>query len=922
MSRDPVSLSGNLGFIDELWRRYLEDPASLDASWREVFSNGVAELPVRRRIAAAEPAEPAEPAAAAAHGPSHWPLVHAHRARGHLAADLDPLDMLERPGHDELEPETYGFSGADLDRVIDTDGVGGMPETASVRELLAHLRRVYCGPVGLEFMHITTPKKKDWLARRMEIRFDSPISDDATRIRMLSKLIAAETFERFIHTKFPGTKRFSLEGGESLIPLIEQVLDNAGRLGAIEAVLGMAHRGRLNVLNQVMGRRARDIFSEFEDIEPEATLGGGDVKYHLGYSADRMDADGNHLHVSLAFNPSHLEAIDPVVCGRVRAKQRRHSDWERRQVVGVLIHGDAAFAGQGLVAETLQLSNLTGYRTGGTVHIIVNNQIGFTASPREQRSTPYCTDIAQMIQCPIWHVNGEDLDAVARVVAMAMDYRHAFQSDVVIDMFCYRKFGHNEMDEPGFTQPLMYKRIQEKQPIDVAYAERLFEQGVTDEEQVDDIRRSRREHYEAELDAGRRAERRPRISAMGGVWSSYRGGADADCPESDTGVPLDTLRQLAAQLTRVPDGAKLHPKILRLLEARAEMGRGERPLDWGMAEILSYATLLWEGTNIRLTGQDSARGTFSHRHALVTDIVRGTEHMPLSGLHPDQGECRIYDSPLSEAAVLGFEWGYSLDYPDGLVIWEAQFGDFANGAQVIIDQFISTSEDKWNRLSGLVMLLPHGYEGQGPEHSSARPERFLQNAAEDNVQIVQPSTAAQIFHLLRRQVRRAYRKPLIVLSPKSLLRLKQAGSPIEELTSGHFRRVLGDDDVDPGNVERIFLCSGRIYYDLVEERSRREDERTAIIRLEQLYPFQSGSVVAAIETFEKAAEMVWVQDEPANMGPRDFIRPRLEALAGDRRLRLVSREASASPATGSSKAHGIEQRRLLDEAFSAHARGS
>ena len=906
MSRDPVSLAGNLNLIDDLWRLYRDDPDAVDASWREVFANGsVDRLPPLRRADG--------PATAAGYGA--WPLVSAYRTRGHLAADLDPLGLLERPGHHELEPETYGLTVDDLDRPAGDVGVAGVPAGASLGELIAHLERTYCGSIGIEFAHISTPKKHAWLAERMESRLDSGFPDRRTSRRMLAQLIDAEVFESFIQKKFPGTKRFSLEGAETLIPLVNQVLDHCSQLGAIEAVIGMAHRGRLNTLTQIMGRRPRDLFSEFEDIEPEATLGGGDVKYHLGYSTDRVDHQGNHLHVSLSFNPSHLEAVDPVVCGRVRAKQRRHEDWERRKVAGILIHGDAAFAGQGLVAETLQLSNLSGYRTGGTVHVIVNNQIGFTASPRESRSTPYCTDIAQMIQCPIWHVNGEDLDAVARVVKMAMEYRAAFQSDVVIDMFCYRKYGHNEMDEPSFTNPLMYEEIRSKHAPARLYGDRLVERGIVEAGEIEVMRQRKSDALEAELAEARNTTRRPVISAMAGVWSSYRGGLDADCPEVVTAVPRERLTEIGIKISTPPGGAAVHPKVLKLLERRAEMARGERPLDWGMAELLAYGTLLVEGVPVRLTGQDSARGTFSHRHALIADIENGHEHMTLSHLHPDQGECRIYDSPLSEAGVLGFDFGYSLDYPDALIIWEAQFGDFANGAQVIIDQFITTCEDKWNRLSGLVMFLPHGYEGQGPEHSSARLERFLQNAAEDNMQIVQPTTGAQQFHLLRRQVLRPYRKPLIVFSPKSLLRLPEAGSSLDELASGEFHRIIGDRQLEPEAVTRVLLCSGRVYYDLVDRRAELADERTAIVRIEQLYPLRVEALEAEIGRYPALEALVWVQDEPANMGAATFLRPVLETLAGDRTFRCVSREASASPATGSHKAHAIEQERLLVEAF-------
>ena len=924
MSLDPVSLGHNLALLDEMYDRFQADPDSVDPIWRELFVNGQAPdfVPARAVMRADAPlgtassaaAAPAEIAAADL-APRVWPLLLSYRAFVHKAAHLDPLGLLERPPAPELELAYHGLGDADLDRQVST-GASGRQMT--LRQLVDRMRRIYCGSIGMESVHIESARKRAWLAERIESVADQPPPPPVVRRAMLEELIAAESFERFCHTKFPGTKRFSLEGSESLIPLLEEVLNHAGRLGAIEAVIGMAHRGRLNVLVQTMNRPARDLFSEFQDIEPEATLGGGDVKYHLGYSCDRTDRDGHTMHLSLAFNPSHLEAVDPVVVGRVRAKQRRHGDWERRRTLGILIHGDAAFAGQGLVPEVLQLSNLHGYRTGGTVHIIVNNQIGFTASAQEARSTPYCTDVAMMVQCPIWHVNGEDLDACYRVVEMAMEYRDEFQSDVVIDMYCYRKFGHNEMDEPMFTQPIMYRRIEQKEPIDTIYAAKLTEENVLTAQEVEAMRQRLREQYERELEAARTSKKRPVISALGGIWTGYLGGAAKNVPDVETGVPLERLREISERMNHVPEGIQVHPKVKKLLDDRLKMGAGEKVLDWGMGEMLAYGSLLREGHMVRLSGQDSSRGTFSHRHAMIVDVDTGREYMLLGHLHPDQGECRIYDSPLSEAAVMGFEFGYSLDYPDGLIIWEAQFGDFANGAQVIIDQFIVSSEDKWNRLSGLVLFLPHGYEGQGPEHSSARLERFLQGAAEDNIQVVQPTTPAQVFHILRRQVLRPLRKPLVVLTPKSLLRLPAATSPIDELTRGRFHRFLVDPDPPPADqVDRVLLCSGRIYYDLVEERRVRKDTRTAIVRIEQFYPWWPDELSACVESYKNARRFVWVQDEPANMGARWFIFPRLCEIWGHQPVFAVSRAESASPATGSTKAHAIEQRQLLDRAFAA-----
>ncbi len=917
MAPDIVSLSGHLGLIDDVYENYQRDPNSVDVSWRQLFETGQLSGNGRRSGSRGRSRRPTMGAfsspEAFVEGGRVWALVNAYRTRGHLAAELDPLGMLKRPGHPELAPESYGFDANHLDSDIHPEAfpqLGGR----TLGELIDYLRKTYCGSIGLEFMHISTPAKKKWLHGRMESLPELPPLSAESQRRMLKRVVAAEAFERFIHTKFPGTKRFSLEGGESLIPLLDEVVEQAGEHGAIELVLGMAHRGRLNVLTHTVGKRYRDLFSEFNDKQPELVLGSGDVKYHLGASYDHELRNGQSIHLSLAYNPSHLEAVDPVVCGRVRGKQRRHRDWDRRQIVGVLVHGDAAFAGQGLVAETLQLSNLHGYRTGGTVHVIVNNQIGFTASPQESRSTPYCTDIAKMIQCPIWHVNGEDLDSVARVAQMAMEYRDTFQSDVVIDLFCYRKFGHNEMDEPSFTQPEMYRQIQKKKPIDAVYGNGLIAKDVVTEEQVLAMRADCKEVLEEELAASKVEAARPRPSAMGGLWTPYYGGPDDKVPDVETSVKRERLVEISERMNTLPEGLEIHKNIARLLERRGKMGRGELPLDWGMGELFAYATLLWDGTSVRLSGQDSARGTFSHRHALLVDQRDGTEHMPLGHLHPEQGDCRIYDSPLSEAGVLGFEFGYSLDYPDALVIWEAQFGDFANGAQVIFDQFIGSSEDKWDRLSGLTIYLPHGYEGQGPEHSSARLERFLQMAAQDNMQVCQPSTPAQMFHLLRRQVLRPWRKPLVIMTPKSLLRLPAAVSTLEDLSSGQFQPFLADPKAG-ASTTRLFLCSGRVYYDLLAERESRGDTSTAIVRVEQLYPWRGQQLAAILAKMPGIKEVVWVQDEPSNMGPESWILPRIQATMKGQKIRAVSRAESASPATGSSKAHAIEQRELLTSAF-------
>jgi 2-oxoglutarate dehydrogenase E1 component len=971
MVRDILELGSSLGFLDELSDGFHHQPEAVDPSWRPLLtevsrsavtpstgnghdghngrsaqvSAGATDGAVSNGRGNGHASNGPAKAAASAPGialsqriprdaslvrpgavtmspitaqtvPTVWPLVNAYRSRGHFNAKLDPLGLLETARIIELDPSTWGFTAKDLDRVIEPTGIHGVPR-ATLAEILAHLQKVYASSVGLEYMHITSPARRSWLAERMETQLLMPLSADA-RTRILALLINAEQFERFCHIKYPGTKRFSLEGSESLIPLLDAVLSHTARLGAIECVLGMAHRGRLTALESIMRRPGRDLFAQFEDVEPEKAMGGGDVKYHLGYSTDRTFGNGQSMHVSLAFNPSHLEAVDPVVVGRVRAKQIRHGDFEHRRVVGVLVHGDAAFAGQGLVPETLQLSGLPGYRTGGTIHVIVNNQVGFTASPAEQRSTPYCTDVAKMLECPIWHVNGEDLDALARVVEIACEYRAQFASDVVIDMYGFRKYGHNENDEPSFTQPQMYERIKQKaSPVEV-YSKHLVEQGVVSPDEVVAMTQRRVAELEAELEAAKAATQRPDGPSMTAMWRGYRGGI-TDAPEdADTRVPRQVLGSIARAMAEVPPGFTPHPKIERLLEQRAQMGRGERPIDWGMAELLAYGSLLHQGINVRMSGQDCSRGTFSHRHAIITDIKTGREHLVLGQLHHDQGLCRIYDSPLSEAGVLGFEFGYSLDYPDALVLWEAQFGDFANGAQVVIDQFIIASEDKWRRLSGIVLLLPHGYEGQGPEHSSARLERYLQSCAEHNIQVAQPTTAAQMYHLLRSQVTRSLRKPLVVMTPKSLLRLPAAASSLDELASGQFHRVLHDAAADPAQVTRVLMCSGKICYELADERARLKDPTVAIVRLEKLYPWWPHLVAAAtIDKYPGLKQLFWVQDEPSNMGAGQFVTPRLSALLDGRAIRyeMISRAESASPATGSHKAHVMEQQEILGRAF-------
>jgi len=912
MSDASLPLSSDLEFLDEIYRRYLSDPNSVDASWQRLFS-----APPSTLFAA--PTATEGHVIDVAKMPAVTTLTRSYRVRGHLEANLDPLGGLRRDAQPDLDPGTYGLTSGDLDKVVPAGAMADSP-AMTLRELIARLRATYCGNIGVEFMHIPSPERRRWLEERMERVLNRPVVDPATQTHVLDGLIAAAEIERFLHQKYVGTKRFSIEGGETLIPLLELVLERAGDQGVEETVIGMAHRGRLNVLTNILKKSPATLFAEFEDIDLQHTFGSGDVKYHLGFESTHITRKGHTLALSLAFNPSHLEAVDPVVVGRVRAKQRRYRDEQHYKVLGVLVHGDAAFAGQGLVSETLNLSDLHGYRTGGTVHVIVNNQIGFTTSPTDSRSTPYPTDVAKMIQIPIFHVNGDDPDAVAHVVALAMDYRKRFETDVVIDMFCFRRYGHNEGDEPSFTQPLLYQQIKSHPAVYELYGERLVRAGVVTKQEIAD----RVAHIHTTLDSamvrarsGDQNTARPMGTEIRG---RYSGGLDGGSPEVETGVAHDRLVEIGTRLAAIPEGFHAHPKIVRLMDQRAQMARGERKLDWAMGEALAFGTLVGDGVDVRMSGQDSRRGTFSQRHAVIVDIQSGREHKAADAISATLGDghaqLRIFDSSLSEVGVLGFEYGYSLEYPDGLVIWEAQFGDFVNGAQVILDQFVSSCEDKWSVLSGLVMMLPHGYEGQGPEHSSARFERFLQLAAKDNMQICYPTTPAQIFHLLRRQVLRPYRKPLVILTPKSLLRLPEATSTLDELTSGSFLRVIDDPEPPPVmSVYRVVLCTGKIYYDLVEERRRRGDLNSAIVRIEQLYPFRDHQLAAVVDRYVRATELVWVQEEPANMGAHRFIKPRLRRIAGLRGVRAVTRPESASPATGSMKKHVMEQRTLLTEAF-------
>ena len=844
-------------------------------------------------------------------------LIRAYRVRGHLLADLDPLG-LPKEVYPELNPAYYGFGPEDLDQAFSSATIPGRP-TMTLRDILTHLRNTYCRSIGVQFMHIDDLRVKMWLQEKMESTQNTRELSPEEQVRILTKLTDGEIFEQFIHKKFIGAKRFSLEGAESLIPLLDLAIEDAGTRGIDEVVIGMAHRGRLNVLANILGKSPRQIFREFDDAEADRKQGRGDVKYHLGFSSDRITQVGHKVHLSLCFNPSHLEFVTPVVMGRVRAKQDRYADEERRRCLGVCIHGDASFAGQGVVQESLNMSELPGYHTGGTLHIIVNNQVGFTTDPRDGRSTPYATDVAKMLQIPIIHVNGEDPEAVAQAIHLAMEFRSEFHRDVVIDMYCYRRHGHNEGDEPAFTQPLLYKHIRKRKTVREAYLDNILALGAVFQAQAEDIAVQRRRVLEQELDEARAEDYDTRDLTHGqGIWKYYSGGEDTSVPETYAPVPEERAKRLLAKLHELPSHFTPHPKFKRLFSQREEMVAGTRPLDWAAGEALAFATLLTDGARVRISGQDSERGTFSHRHAVLHDYEAGEKYRPLGHLDEVQGQFEIYNSPLSETGVLAFDYGYSLDFPEALVAWEAQFGDFANGAQVIIDQFITSGEDKWNRLSGLVLLLPHGFEGQGPEHSSARLERFLTAAADDNIQVVNLTTPAQIFHCLRRQVARPYRKPLVVMSPKSLLRHPRAVSEWKEICEGRFQRIIPEGaEVDPAKVRRVLLVSGKFYYELLERRESESIDDVAIVRVEQLHPFDDGLLEQVLSPYPDGVEVVWVQEEPRNMGAWPFFWMRTgDSWFGKYPFRCVSRKASASPATGSAAAHKIEQEKLLQEAFS------
>ncbi|WP_224813704.1 2-oxoglutarate dehydrogenase E1 component [Hasllibacter sp. MH4015] len=963
----------NAEYLEQLYAQYARDPSAVDAAWAEFF-NALGDAEAAEQEAEGPswarndwPPVPGDDLTAALTG--EWPavpeegkaagkkikakaeekgveltddqvqravldsiralmLIRAYRIRGHLVADLDPLGMRDQTPHPELDPASYGFEEADMDRPIFIDNVLGL-EMASMRQIVEIVRRTYCGTFALQYMHISNPVEASWLKERIEGYGKEIAFTKNGRKAILNKMVEAEGFEKFLHVKYMGTKRFGLDGGESLIPAMEQIIKRGGQLGLEEIIIGMPHRGRLSVLANVMQKPYRAIFNEFQggSFKPEDVDGSGDVKYHLGASSDR-EFDGNTVHLSLTANPSHLEAVNPVVLGKVRAKQDQKNDDDRTKVMGILLHGDAAFAGQGVVAEGFGLSGLRGHKTGGTIHIVVNNQIGFTTAPHFSRSSPYPTDIALMVEAPIFHVNGDDPEAVVHAAKVATEFRQMFHKDVVIDIFCYRRFGHNEGDEPMFTNPIMYKKIKTQKTTLALYTERLVADGLIPEGEIEDMKASFQSYLNDEFEAGK--DYKPnKADWLDGRWSHLDRDDGDDYQRGQTAIKPETFEEVGKALTTAPEGFALHKTVGRLLDAKAEMFKNGKGIDWATGEALAFGSLMTEGYPVRLSGQDSTRGTFSQRHSGLIDQTNEERYYPLNHIRKGQAHYEVIDSMLSEYAVLGFEYGYSLAEPNALVLWEAQFGDFANGAQIMFDQFISSGERKWLRMSGLVMLLPHGFEGQGPEHSSARLERFLQMSAEDNWIVANCTTPANYFHILRRQIHRDFRKPLVLMTPKSLLRHKMAVSEAEDFTTGSsFHRCLWDD-AQKGNsdtelvaddkIKQVVICSGKVYYDLLEERDARGIDDIYLLRIEQFYPFPALALVKELERF-KQAKIVWCQEEPKNQGAWSFIEPNLEWVltrigADTTRPRYAGRNASASPATGLASAHKSQQAALVDSAL-------
>lgn len=950
-TKEKTLLTGeNLPFIEQLYAQYLEDPESVDSSWVPFFKEHFdaasrdgtagpsftprglfAPMVVGNGHAASDDQHEFQnfidstrvstPQKSAGFAAKVETMLRAYRLHGHAVAAIDPLDSRNSNPQPELDPATYGFGPEDLDTPVRCEDLFNGEEVPLGR-IIERLRELYCGSIAIEYQYIEDPQVRQWLRYEVERKNYAEINGPSGKKRILEGLLDADAFETFLKRKYQTAKRFSLTGGDALIPMLAALFDEVAAGGVREILIGMAHRGRLNVLHNLMRKPAANMFSEFEKTTtPEKYIGSSDVKYHMGYSSDYITPAGEEIHLSLAFNPSHLEFVSPVVIGRARAKQERLDTDRfraRKAVMPLVLHGDAAFAGQGVVAETFNIADLEAYDAGGTVHVVINNQIGFTTLPIDGRSTRYSTDIAKMLEVPILHVNGNDPEACVRAAKLAGRYRQRFGRDVIIDLVCYRYYGHNEGDEPRFTQPVMYGTIDKLEHVRESYSKQLVKEGVLSQEEVDKLWNDRLDEYAPIYEEIQAVPREKEVNSMGGVWSKFRGGKLEPENDPDTNVPLDKLKELGQKLSMIPEGFKAHRTIQRLFKQRQEMATGETPMDWGFGEALAFASLLEEGTNIRLTGQDSIRGTFSHRHAAIFNGVDGERFWPARHLAEKQGQLHVHNSSLSETAVLGFEYGFSLDSPDWLVMWEAQFGDFVNGAQVIIDQFINSGEDKWKRLSGLVMLLPHGYEGQGPEHSSARLERFLQLCAEDNMFVCNLTNPAQIFHVMRRQVLHQARKPLVIMTPKSLLRLREATSTLEDLSNGKFHHIYGEtrDTVAPEGVKRVLLCSGKVYYDLLAKANADERNDTAILRVEQLYPLDHEGIKQEVGKYTDAKEIFWVQEEPKNMGPWSYMFPELFELFGDsHKLKYIGREASASPATGDPQAHQLEQDKLVGEAF-------
>lgn len=918
---------GNATYVEALYESYLEDPASVAEPWRDYFDSlrqfpgsDLAHTPVLEKFRNLKPN-------GAAHQPGggtvneaaekHYRIlrmINAYRARGHLQANLDPLGLSPRPDVPDLDPGFYQFDESDLGSVFNTGSLK-IDKTKPLREAVAFLQRVYCGSIGTEYRHISDIHQRTWIQERLEEAAGDFGYDTTKRIRILERLTAAEGLEKYLHTKYVGQKRFSLEGGEALIPMLSELVQRSGSQGIKEMVFGMAHRGRLNALINILGKSPKDLFEEFEGkVEDENPYRSGDVKYHMGFSSD-IETPGGTVHLAMGFNPSHLEIIDPVVAGSVRARQMRRTDFQHKEVMPVLIHGDAAVAGQGVVMELFNMSQARGFNVGGTLHIVINNQIGFTTSnPLDARSTLYCTEVAKMVQAPIFHVNGDDPEAVVFTMELASDFRLKFKKDVVVDLVCYRRHGHNEADEPAATQPIMYQTIRSMPTVRQKYADSLLAQGVLEPGQDKEISIE----YRDALDHGEpvhEVNHESHASELTADWSPFIGGVLTD--EIDTRISTEKLNELHHKLHDMPDGLQLHNRVVRIVEDRRKMAEGELPCDWGFAETLAYASLLDEGYTLRLVGQDSGRGTFFHRHAELHDQNTREVYTPLAAMASEPHRSTIINSLLSEEAVLGFEYGYASASPNALVIWEAQFGDFVNGAQVVIDQFITSGEAKWGRLCGLVMFLPHGFEGQGPEHSSARLERFLQLCANDNIQVVTPTTPAQMFHMLRRQMRRRCRKPLIVMTPKSMLRNKASTSTLEAIANGRFQNLIPDRYVSQlDEVERIVVCSGKVYYDLIAEREARKLHHIPILRVEQLYPFPRDALTLELAKYGEATQVAWCQEEPMNQGPWYQIRHHLQYCLGEQhKLYYAGREGSSSPAVGLYSKHLEQQKGLVNDAL-------